>query len=176
MASCAAPGKPVVSLSKTLGAPNLPRLQWKALGSVFSAITIFFLLWAYLRQTGIGANGAGDAGAACTLYASPSGSDANSGDKPTAPKTFKGAAAATRPGSVVCLQAGTYILTSAFRPPTSGTPSAWIVYRNQSHVAVKFVWAGPSDASPMFKLGDGNFPSGPAYLEFRGLHLDGGGK
>ena len=28
----------------------------------------------------------------------------------------------------------------------------------------------------MFKLGDGNFPSGPAYLEFRGLQLDGAGK
>jgi hypothetical protein len=27
----------------------------------------------------------------------------------------------------------------------------------------------------MFKLGSGRFPSGPAYLEFRGLHLDGGG-
>jgi len=41
---------------------------------------------------------------------------------------------------------------------------------------VKFVWTGPSDASPIFKLGDGHFPSGPAYLEFRGLHLDGSGK
>src|SRR5438067_547851 len=99
MASCAAPGKPVVSLSKILGAADLPRLQCKALGSFFSAMTIFFLFWAYLRQTAIGANGASDAVAACTLYASPSGSDANSGDKPTAAKTFRGAAAATRPGS-----------------------------------------------------------------------------
>ena len=71
---------------------------------------------------------------------------------------------------------GTYPLTSAFLPPNSGTPSAWIVYRNYDDTPVKFLWTGLADASPMVKLGNGNFPSGPAYLEFRGLHLDGGGK
>jgi hypothetical protein len=42
-------------------------------------------------------------------------------------------------------------------------------------VPVKFVWAGPADASPMFDMNEGKFPSGPAYVEFRGLKLDGGG-
>jgi Right handed beta helix region len=83
---------------------------------------------------------------------------------------------AARPGSVICLLGGTYRLKFAFRPPWSGTPSAWIVYRSYGEAPVKLVWAGSADASPMIKLGDGNFPSGPAYLEFRGLELDGSGK
>jgi hypothetical protein len=111
----------------------------------------------------------------CTLYASPSGNDKNSGTSPSSPKTFLGAAAATRPGSIVCLLAGSYPLSSSFGPPTSGTPSAWIVYKSCGDGPVNFVWTGPADASPMFKLGTGRFPSGPAYLEFRGLNLDGQG-
>src|ERR1700736_2444080 len=112
----------------------------------------------------------------CSLYASPSGSDQNSGASPASPKTFFSAAAATRPGSVVCLLGGTYSLTSAFKPPASGTPSAWIIYRDYGDAPVKFVWTGAADASPMFDMNGGNFPSNPAYLEFRGLNLDGGGK
>jgi len=111
----------------------------------------------------------------CTLYASPSGNDANSGIIPTAPKTLTGAAAATRPGAVVCLHGGTYSLASSFSPPNSGTPSSWIVYKNYGDGSVNFIWTGAADASPMFRLGSGGFPSGPAYLEFRGLNLDGHG-
>jgi hypothetical protein len=111
----------------------------------------------------------------CTVYASPSGNDQNSGNSPSSPKTFLGAAAASRPGSIVCLLAGTYSLSSAFIPPASGKPSAWIVYKSCDSGAVNFVWTGAADASPMFKLGNGKFPSGPAYLEFRGLNLDGRG-
>jgi hypothetical protein len=111
----------------------------------------------------------------CSIYASPVGKDKNSGGSPGSPKTFAGAAAETRPGSVVCLLGGTYLLTSTFKPPASGTPSSWIVYRNYDDTPVKFVWAGAANASPMFDMNGGKFPSGPAYLEFRGLNLDGGG-
>src|SRR5436853_605424 len=109
----------------------------------------------------------------CTIYASPSGNDKNSGSDPSSPKTFLGAAAATRPGSLVCLLPGTYDLDSSFTPPQSGAASAWIVYKSCGDGAVNFVWAGSPDASPMFKLGSGPFPSGPSYSEFRGLHFDG---
>jgi hypothetical protein len=112
----------------------------------------------------------------CSIYASPSGKDKNFGSSPKSPKTFAGAAASTGPGSVVCLMGGTYVLTSTFKPPTSGTPSSWIVYRSYDDAPVKFVWAGAADASPMFDMNGGKFPSSPAYLEFRGLNLDGGGK
>src|SRR5437016_604284 len=113
----------------------------------------------------------------CTIFASSSGNDANSGTSATAPKSFNGAAAATQPGSVVCLLAGTYNLSSSFNPPTNGRPSAWIVYKSYGDGAVNFVWTGAADASPMFRLGAGGttFPTGPSYLEFRGLNFDGGG-
>lgn len=111
----------------------------------------------------------------CTIYASPSGSDKNSGSYPTSPKTFLGAAEATQSGWTVCLLPGTYEIDSSFAPYRSGTASAWIVYKSCGNGAVNFVWTGPVDASPMFKLGSGQFPLGPSYLEFRGLHLDGRG-
>jgi hypothetical protein len=111
----------------------------------------------------------------CTIYAGPSGNDQNTGRKPSSPKTLQGAAAATRPGSIVCLLPGTYDLDSSFVPPHSGSPSAWIVYKSCGNGSVNFVYTGPPDASPLFKLGSGEFPSGPSYLEFRGLHLDGRG-
>jgi hypothetical protein len=111
----------------------------------------------------------------CTLFASPSGSDLNSGTTATSPRTFTGAAAAATPGSVVCLHGGTYNLASSFTPPNSGAPSSWIVYKNYGDGGVNFIWTGAADASPMFRLGSGSFPSGPAYLEFRGLALDGQG-
>ena len=115
------------------------------------------------------------ADAKCTLYASPYGDDSNPGALPTAPKTLYGAAAVTRPGSVVCLLAGTYLLNSTFYPPQSGTPSAWIVYKNYGEGDVQIAWAGGPEASDkmMIKVGDGKFPSRVAYLEFRGLKLDG---
>jgi len=111
----------------------------------------------------------------CTVYASPSGDDKNPGTSPSSPKTFLGAAAVTRPGSIVCLLAGSYPLSSSFNPPSGGDSSAWIVYKSCGDGTVTLAWTGPADGSPMFKLGTDRFPSGPAYLEFRGLHLDGRG-
>jgi Domain of unknown function (DUF4082)/Putative Ig domain len=112
-------------------------------------------------------------GAGCTLYASPSGSASNSGRSASAPKTFSGAAAAAQPGSVICLLGGSYNLSSTFYPPTSGTSSSWIVYKNYGDGPVNFVWTGGAITQPMFKFGNGTFPSGAAYLEFRGFNLDG---
>jgi hypothetical protein len=109
----------------------------------------------------------------CTLYASPSGSSSNSGTSAASPKTFSSAAAATQPGSVVCLLGGTYNLSSSFSPSISGSPSSWIVYKNYDSTPVNFVWTGAANASAMFYFGGGSFPSGPAYLEFQGLNLNG---
>jgi hypothetical protein len=109
----------------------------------------------------------------CTLFASPFGNNSNSGSSPSAPKTFLGAAAATQPGSVVCLLGGTYNLTSTFYPPASGSPSSWIVYKNYGDSPANLVWTAGATGQPMFKFGTGSFPSGPAYLTFQGLNLDG---
>jgi hypothetical protein len=113
----------------------------------------------------------------CTLFASPSGNDGNSGTSPSAPKSFFGAANATQPGSVLCLLGGTYNLSSSFTPPNSGSPSAWIVYKNYDSTPVNFVFTGPPNANSIFRITNGgSFPSGgPAYLEFRGLDLNGQG-
>lgn len=111
----------------------------------------------------------------CTLYASASGNEKNSGNSPSSPKTFTGAASIAQPGSVVCVLAGTYLLRSTFYPPRSGTPSAWIVYRSYGEGDVTFVWAAGQEASDlnMFHIYSATFPFGPAYLEFRGFRLDG---
>lgn len=111
----------------------------------------------------------------CTIFASPTGNDANSGATATAPKTFNGAANATQPGSVVCFLGGTYNLSSSFAPPTNGTPSLWIVYKAYGDSPANLLYTGPADASPMFRLGTGSFPTGPSYLEFQGLNLNGNG-
>ena len=109
----------------------------------------------------------------CTLYASPSGG--GNGTSSSSPLTFSAAASATQPGSVVCLLGGTYNLSSTFVPPNSGSPASWIVYKNYDSTPVNFVWTGAADAEPMFKVGNGSFPSGPAYIQFQGLNLNGSG-
>src|SRR5207302_1359070 len=92
------------------------------------------------------------------------------------PKTFSGAANATSPASVVCLLGGTYNFSSSFTPPSSGTPSSWITYKSYGDSPVNIVYTGPADASPLFRLGSGSFPSGGvSYIEFRGLNLNGHG-
>jgi hypothetical protein len=111
----------------------------------------------------------------CTLFASPSGNDSNSGTSASSPKTFQGAANVTSPGSVVCLLGGTYSLSSTFSPPSSGTPSSWIVYKAYGDSPVNFTYTGAPNGQVMFRFNGGSFPSNPAYLEFRGLNLDGQG-
>src|ERR1700730_14067095 len=102
--------------------------------------------------TGTLNNPLSSAATTCSLYASPSGRDQNSGGSPALPKTFFGAAAASRPGSVVCLLGGTYALSSAFNLPMRGTPSACIIYKNYDDTPVKFVWTGASYSAPMFDM------------------------
>jgi hypothetical protein len=147
----------------------------RSLGIIPASIIIASILVGCRKETASVTANQSPTAADCTLYASPLGNDSNSGTNPAVPKTLLGAASETRPGSVVCLLAGTYQLSSTFYPPTSGTPSAWIVYRNYGDGDVNIVWnGGPSAPDQMIiKMGDGKFPSGPAYLEFRGLKLDG---
>ena len=152
--------------------PNRRNLFWTSLG-----IVLFLLLLVYVVKHFFGATVINHESsiADCTIFASSSGNDANSGASPSSPKSFSGAATATQPGSVVCLLGGTYSLISSFRSPSSGTPSSWIVYKDYGDGPVNFVWTGAADASAMFHIGGGSFPSKPSYLEFRGLNLDGQG-
>jgi hypothetical protein len=152
--------------------PSRRNILWTSLG-----ILAFLLLLVLVAKhfSGPARVNHESSSANCTLFASASGKDADSGVNRWSPKSFSGAAAATHPGSVVCLLAGTYNLSSTFYPSKSGSPSAWIVYKSYGDGPVSFVWTGPADASSMFKVGNGSFPSGAAYLEFSGLNLDGNG-
>jgi len=152
--------------------PSRRNLLWVSLSIVIFLISLVYAVKHFSGPTVVDQE---TSGLNCTLFASASGSDVNSGANPSTPKSFLGAAAAAQPGAVVCLLGGTYNLASSFSAPKSGTDSSWIVYKNYDSIPVNFAWTGPADASPMFKLGTGEFPSGPAYLEFRGLHFDGRG-
>lgn len=155
------------------------RYKWRALFFTSAAIAVFLAILVYLVGTTTSISDHQefvDRSAACTLFVSALGSDSNSGADPSVPKSFVGAARETRPGSVVCLLSGAYGLSSSFLPPAGGRPGAWIIYKAYGDGPVNFEWNGPADASPMFKFGDGHFPSGPAYLEFEGFTLNGKGK
>jgi hypothetical protein len=140
-------------------------------------IVLFLLLLAYVfaRMSLTKSLNSEQSPAERTLYASPTGDDKNAGTSPLFPKTLLGAAAAARPGFVVCLLPGTYPLSAPFIPPRSGEPSAWIVYKSCGDGPVNLVWTGEANAQPMVKIGRGKFPSKPSYLEFQGLNLDGRG-
>jgi len=152
--------------------PSPKNIFWTSLG-----IVVFLLLLVYVVKHNPGATVVNHESSAgnCSLFASPSGNDANSGASPSSPKSFSGAATTSGPGSVVCLLSGTYTLKASFRPPSSGTSSSWIIYKDYGDGPVNFVWTGDADASAMFQIGGGSFPSKPSYLEFRGLNLDGQG-
>src|SRR5437016_2991124 len=120
----------------------------------------------------------GSSASDCTLFASPSGNDSNSGTSASSPKTFQGAANATQPGSVLCLLGGTYNFSSSFTPPSSGTPSSWITYKNYGDGPVNIVYTGPADASPGFhniisnNIVAGEFDSSSHHTDGNGIILD----
>src|SRR5207245_444684 len=112
----------------------------------------------------------------CTLYASATGNDNNSGTSPSSPKTLAGASSKTVPGSVVCLLGGTYNLSRTFYPSHAGSSSAWITYKNYGDSAAVLVWNGgssQSDTSMVNFYNGSGFSSGSNYVEVRGLKIDG---
>jgi hypothetical protein len=117
-------------------------------------------------------------GTDCTIYAAANGNDSNDGSKHADgtihPKTLIGAAAATVPGSVVCLLSGRYELPYTFVPPHGGSSSSWITYKNYGDGDVLLVWTGGFIAAPMINLSSIAAPPTP-YVQFIGLTLDGQG-
>src|SRR2546427_5887972 len=65
----------------------------------------------------------------CTLFASPTGTAGATGSSPTTPTSLAGARTKSVAGSIVCLLAGTYGLSSTFYVSKSGTAGQPIVYR-----------------------------------------------
>lgn len=102
---------------------------------------------------------------ACTLYASPSGSAYNAGTSSSSPLSLNAAEARTVPGSVVCLLAGTYNLSSSFYIARSGTASNWIVYQ-ASGGAAQLNWTGGTN--PVVGI-----TAGTHYVTVQGLTVNG---
>lgn len=111
----------------------------------------------------------------CTLYAAANGSDANAGIAPTAPKTLRGASAASAPGSVICLLGGVYALAQTFSPAKNGAATAWITYKPYGDGEVLLRWsAGPSAPNlNMWHFYSSSLATGKSYIEVRGLSFDG---
>lgn len=66
----------------------------------------------------------------CTLYAAPDGAPHNSGATPNQPVSLRAAADRSKPGSVICLLAGTYFVNTPFAIRNSGRQDEWIVYQS----------------------------------------------
>ncbi len=114
----------------------------------------------------------------CTLYASATGDDSNSGLTPALPKTLNGAANATKPGSIVCLEGGTYYRSTGFSPPYSGSDTGgYITYEAYQDAPVWIVFNGTKSTGNFIINLDSTagFPNGPHFLKFIGLNLDGMG-
>src|SRR5438552_1738432 len=75
----------------------------------------------------------------CTIYVSPSGG--GNGTTAGSPNTLASASSASVPGSVICIEAGTYNLASDFSPAHSGTAAGgYITYIAYGNGAANFVW------------------------------------
>lgn len=113
----------------------------------------------------------------CTLYAAAYGSDTGQGTL-LQPISFFGAAQTATAGAVVCLLGGRYELPCTVYVQSSGTPSAWITFKNFGDGDVLMVWNGGLSCGdfPMIKL-DSTRPGAQAtnYVQFVGLTLDGQG-
>ncbi len=106
-------------------------------------------------------------GSDCTLFASPDGSDANSGTSPGSSLTLSEAVSRTEPGSIVCLLPGIYPVDTSLGLTHSGTSSAWIVYKSYD----------PANRATLIPR-SGDFallqiPINVRYVEIRDLKFDG---
>src|SRR5438067_5009609 len=113
----------------------------------------------------------------CTLYAAAYGSDTGQGTL-SQPISFFGAAQTATAGAVVCLLGGRYELPCTVYIHNSGTPSAWITFKNYGDGDVLMVWKGGLTCGdfPMIKLDATQTGSQPTnYVRFIGLTLDGQG-
>jgi hypothetical protein len=105
--------------------------------------------------------------ASCTWYVSPLGGFR--GRSPQYPTTLQRVILKTRPGDVVCLEAGTYSLDTPFGIYHSGTSTNWITYTTFRNAIA--VITPKSGNGPLFLLG-----SATQYVEINGLGFDGQNK
>jgi len=113
----------------------------------------------------------------CTMFAAAYGGDTQPGTL-AQPISFFGATQTATAGAIVCLLGGRYELACTVYVRNSGTPSAWITFKNYGDGDVLMVWKGGLTCGdfPMIKLDATQTGSQPTnYVRFIGLTLDGQG-
>jgi hypothetical protein len=118
-------------------------------------------------------------GGPCSVFVAPNGigNDANTGASPSSPITLTTADAHTSPGSVVCLLGGRYEFADSWTVQSTGTSSAYVTFEAYGDGPVNIVWTNTSNSNAMIYIHgtyNGVTFSGPSYLAFQGLDLDGG--
>jgi len=112
----------------------------------------------------------------CTMFVAPAGSSSSSGGSVGSPTTLSAALSAVLPGSVVCLEAGTYATKTNIFLGRSGSSSAPITYRNYGGTAL-IEYTGTAAAYPtggVLETGSGANWGGTHDLVIDGLTIDGG--
>jgi Right handed beta helix region len=109
---------------------------------------------------------------ACTVYVAPGGRLASAGRSAGAPTTLYAATRRVVPGSVVCLEAGTYDTSSNIILSRSGRSSAPVYYRNYGGTAL-LQYTGGSVSGGVLQTASGLNWGGAHDLVFEGLTIDG---
>lgn len=111
-------------------------------------------------------------GTTCTIYVAPTGSSTSAGATSSTPTTIRHAMNIVAPGSVVCIDEGTYNLASPLYPSRSGTDTAWITYRAYNGQPT-FVYTGSTAVGGgLIQVSGGTAWAGAHHLIFDGLKVD----
>src|SRR2546426_7843122 len=136
---------------------------------------IRILALAFLFLTLVGKSNYAAVATDCTLYAAANGNDGNNGLTAGAPKTLNGANNLVGAGTVLCVEGGTYNLTTRMFLH-GGSASAYAVYKAYGDSPANIVFTGPSvnpDSVEIFNAYGPSFWTGANYIEVRGLNFDG---
>jgi Right handed beta helix region len=109
----------------------------------------------------------------CTVYVSPGGRSRFAGRRVGAPTTLLAATRRVVPGSVVCLEAGTYDTSSNIILSRSGRWSAPVYYRNYGGTAL-LRYTGGSLSGGVLQTASGAHWGGAHHIVIDGLTIDGG--
>src|SRR5947209_1531390 len=118
---------------------------------------------------------ASSASAPCTVFVSASGDASSTGGSAGSPTSFSAALARVGPGSVVCLQAGSYDIGSNVVLSRSGSASSPIIYRSFGGTTLLRYTGGSLDGG-LLQTSRGNNWGGAHDIVIEGLTIDGAEK
>jgi Right handed beta helix region len=108
----------------------------------------------------------------CTIYVAPGGVSSAPGSSRGVPTTLASANTRVVPGSVVCLEPGTYPISSHLFLARSGSPSAPVYYRSDRGTAL-IQYTGVTSSGGLLQTSGHPGWHGTHYVVVQGLTLDG---